>query len=180
MFTIQFPDVELFNNETQTFSTAKGREITLEHSLKSVALWESKWHKPFFSAEQKTWEQTVSYIQCMTVSKHVDPVLYLGVTPEIVREVNNYIEDPMTATWFTEEKNVSQNREVITAEIVYYWMIALNIPFECQTWHFNRLMTLIKVCNIKNSPKKKMSKQEVYARNRALNAQRRKSMNTRG
>ena len=102
------------------------------------------------------------------------------ITNENINEVNRYIEAPMTATYFSDEKNSKTSREQVTAELIYYWMIALNIPFECQKWHLNRLLTLIKVCNIKNQPPKKRSKKDIMSRNAALNAARRKQLNTKG
>ena len=127
-----------------------------------------------------TSEESIDYIRCMTITQNVDPLVYNSITPEIFNEVQEYIELPMTATWFNDRREGSPSREVITSELIYYWMIALNIPFECQKWHLNRLLTLIRVCNIKNAPPKKMSKREIMERNRALNAMRKKQMHTKG
>ena len=180
MLRITIPAAEYFDENTQTFTQVKEQTLQLEHSLVSLAKWESKWKKPFISKENKTTEETVDYIRCMTLTQNVDPIVYLGINNVIVRQVRDYIDDPMTATWFSEDKNRKSNREVITAEIIYYWMIALNIPPEYQKWHLNRLLTLIRVCNIKNAPSKKMSRKELLSRNRALNATRRQSLNTKG
>ena len=127
-----------------------------------------------------TTEETLDYIKFMTLSKNVDPEVYDHLTDENIYEIKKYIEAPMTATVISEDKSNKGNREVVTAELIYYWMIALQIPFECQKWHLNRLLTLIKVCNIKNSPPKKRSKRDIMSRNTALNAARRKQLNTRG
>ncbi len=116
----------------------------------------------------------------MTLTQNVDPEVYSYLTSSNIDVINQYIDAPMTATTFREEKTGKPNREQVTAEIIYYWMIALNIPFECQKWHLNRLLTLIRVCDIKNSPPKKMSKREIFKRNSALNAARKKQLNTRG
>ena len=116
----------------------------------------------------------------MTLTQNVDPKVYNFLTDENIHDVNAYIEAPMTATWFSNSNTGKQNLEQITAELVYYWMIALNIPFECQKWHLNRLLTLIRVCEVKNSPPKKMSKREILSRNAALNAARRKQLNSKG
>lgn len=180
MLRITIPAAEYFDENTQTFIPIKQQTLQLEHSLVSLAKWESKWKKPFISKENKTIEETVDYIRCMTLTQNVDPMVYLGINNSIVKQVSDYIDDPMTATWFSEDKNRKGNREIITAELIYYWMIALNIPPEYQKWHLNRLLTLIRVCNIKNAPPKKMSKKELLHRNRALNAARRQSLQTKG
>lgn len=138
-----------------------------------------KWNKPFLSSNDKTDEEILDYIRCMTVTQNVDKNVYYRLSKENIEKINNYINLPMTATTFS-DKNASRNKETITAEIVYYWMIALNIPFECQKWHLNRLLTLVKVCSVKNTPPKKMSKSEIFNRNRALNASRRKALGSKG
>ena len=154
--------------------------LQLEHSLLSLSKWESKWCKPFFSKDEKTFEQTLDYIKCMTLNKNIQPEVYGKLTTKNIEEINQYIEAPMTATWFPKDNSGKNNREQITNELIYYWMIALNIPFECQKWHINRLLTLIRVCNLKNQPQKKMSAREIASRNKALNEQRKRQMNTRG
>ena len=128
----------------------------------------------------KTVEETLDYIRCMTLTQNVDPNVYKFITEDVMEEINKYIEDPMTATWFAKEDNVKPNREVITSEILYYYMIALNIPFECQKWHLNRLITLIRVCSAKNQPDKKLSKKQALKNQAALNAARRKALNSKG
>lgn len=179
MLQIEIPTIELFDDTNQEFINIKGRVLNLEHSLISLSKWESKWKVPFLETKKLTVEQTIDYIKFMTIDKNVDPNLYKAISQENMDEVTAYIQDSMTATWFN-DRNTAPNREIITAEILYYDMIALNIPFECQKWHLNRLLTLIKVCNIKNSGGKKMKRQEVYEQNRALNEQRRQKMNSKG
>ena len=180
MLRITIPAVEQWDEEKQEFITTKEQTLSLEHSLVSLSKWESKWCKAFLTKQEKTFEETLDYIKCMTLTQNVDPEVYKYLTNENIDEVNRYIEAPMTATYFSEDKNGKTSREQITAEIIYYWMISLNIPFECQKWHLNRLLTLIKVCNIKNTPPKKRSKREIMSRNAALNAARRKQLNTKG
>lgn len=180
MLQITVPAVEMFDDEKQEFITGKEQTLQLEHSLVSLSKWESKWCKSFFSKQEKTYEETLDYIKCMTLTQNVQPEVYTRLTKENVIEIDKYIEAPMTATYFSRERNGQSNRETITSELIYYWMIALNIPFECQKWHLNRLLTLIKVCNIKNKPPKKMSKREIMSRNAALNAARRQQYNTKG
>lgn len=146
-----------------------------------MALWESLWEKPFFSDKPLTVAQTVDYIKCMTLDSNVNPLVYKGITNDIIEKVEQYIRRPMTATWFNDTKEQKPNtKKTITAEIIYYQMTALNIPFECEHWHLNRLLTLIKVCAIKNSPPKKMSKQDARNRNRALNSANRKRFGSKG
>lgn len=179
MLEITIPESELFDEETMTFTKTKAVTLLLEHSLLSISKWESKWKKPFLSSSDKTKEETIDYVRCMTVTKNVPEEAYLGLTNDNLEAVVTYIEDPMTATWFREERS-APSREIVTSELIYYWMIASNIPMECQKWHLNRLLTLIRVCQIKNGPQKKMSKSQLARRNRELNDARRKQFNTRG
>ena len=180
MLRITIPAGEQWDEERQEFISIKEQKLSLEHSLVSLSKWESKWCKAFLTKQEKTLEETLDYIKFMTLTQNVDPEVYNYLTNGNIDEVNRYIEAPMTATYFSEDKNGKTSRESITAEIIYYWMISLNIPFECQKWHLNRLLTLIKVCNIKNTPPKKRSKKEIMSRNAALNAARRKQLNTKG
>lgn len=180
MLQITIPAVELWDERKQEFVTTKEQTLQLEHSLVSLSKWESKWCKAFLSKQEKTFEETLDYIKCMTITQNVNPEVYNYLTNENIEEINKYIEAPMTATYFSDDKTVKPSREQITAELIYYWMIALNIPFECQKWHLNRLLTLIRVCNIKNQPPKKRSIKEIMSRNAALNAARRKQLNTKG
>lgn len=181
MLQIKIPITpEGWDEAKNEFVEAREQVLQLEHSLVSLSKWESKWCKSFFSKQAKSYEETVDYIKCMTVTKNVDPEVYNHLTTANIAQINQYIESPMTATYFSEDKNGKSSKETVTSELIYYWMIALNIPFECQKWHLNRLLTLIRVCNIKNQPPKKMSKREIMSRNHALNAARRQQYNTRG
>lgn len=180
MLKLNIPAGDIWDEENQEFSHSDGKIILLEHSLVSLAKWESRWKKPFFSKEQKTRAQTIDYIRCMTITPDVDRKLYRTLTEKDIDTVNQYINDPMTATTFASRGPEKPSREIITAELVYYWMTALQIPFECQHWHFNRLMTLIRVCNIKNQPKDKRSKKDIMSQNARLNAERRKKLGSSG
>lgn len=180
MLQIKILGKELYDEKTEEFFETKDQILVLEHSLVSLSKWESKWRKPFLTNEKKTFEETIDYIRCMTITQNVDPTIYSFINSEIISQVNNYIEEPMTATTFSKKIPGGINREIITAEIIYYWMVTFNIPFECQKWHLNRLLTLINVCNIKNQPAKKMSKRELLENNRALNSARRNRINTKG
>ena len=176
--------VELYDENTEMFVMTKGlkeQTLQLEHSLLSLSKWESKWCKPFLTNQEKTREETIDYIKCMTLTQNVDPEAYNYLTEENMKQIKEYIEAPMTATSFSDDKKAKGGREIVTAELIYYWMIALQIPFDpCQKWHINRLLTLVKVCNIKNAPPKKMSKREIMSQNAAINAARRQKLNSRG
>lgn len=180
MLSITIPGGELYDSKNNEFYEVKEKSLSLEHSLVSLSKWESKWHKPFLSKEKKTNEEMLDYIRCMTLTQNVSKRDYYRLTEKEFNEIEHYINDPMTATTFREDPNKPKSSKIITAEIIYYWMISLNIPMECQKWHLNRLITLIKVCNIENGPKKKMSKKDIYARNRSLNAARKRAMHTNG
>lgn len=170
---------EQWDEQNQTFIPAKFQILRLEHSLVSLSKWESKWQKPFLNKQDKTHEEIMDYIKCMTLTQNVDPDVYDHLDNNNIIAINDYIDSPMTATTFNEQGGRA-NREIVTSEIIYYWMIALNVPFECQKWHLNRLLTLIKVCNIKNQPPKKMSNKDIMSRNTALNKARRQRLNSKG
>lgn len=164
----------------QEFVEAKTQTLQLEHSLVSISKWESKWCRSFLSKSEMTVEETLHYIKCMTLNKNVDPEVYNHISMSNIEDIKKYIAAPMTATHFYEQENKKPNRDVVTSELIYYWMITLNIPVEFEKWHLNRLLTLIQVCNIKNQPPKKMGKYEQASRNRALNAARRQQLNSKG
>lgn len=181
MLQITIPATEMWDEINERFVRTKEQTLSLEHSLVSVSKWEAKWHKSFLSSkEPKTMEETLDYIMCMTLTQNVNPEVYSRLSRENFKAINDYIENPMTATQIYENKGGGHNQEKITSELIYYWMIALNIPMECQKWHLNRLLTLVRVCNIKNKPPKKMSKRQLMSRNASLNAARRQRMNTSG
>ena len=179
MLRITIPGIEYYDEEKNEFIYYDEHTIDLEHSLVSISKWEAKWCKPFLNGKDKSVEEILDYVRCMSITDGIPDEVYSRLTEDNLKAINEYIGNPMSATTFANERP-SGGREIITSEIIYYWMVAFNIPFECQHWHLNRLLTLVKVCNIKNNPPKKMSKQEILSRNRALNEARKKEMNTRG
>ena len=192
MIKVLVPPHEEWVESIQKFvGTDRPYELTLEHSLVSISKWEQKWHKPFLSEDDKTYEETCDYVRCMNLTEDVPDDVFYSLPTNVVDKVNAYIKDSATATWFSDDNKKTpgasphrHKKEVITSEIVYYWMIELNIPESFQYWHFNRLMTLIKVIDIKHQEAdpnaKKMSRSELLSHNAKLNAARRKAMHSKG
>ena len=179
MLKLTIDAVEYYDEATEEFVYTRPKTLQLEHSLVSLSKWESKWKKPFLTDDPKTTEETIDYIRCMTITQNVDPEVYTRLTRENLSAVNDYIGNSMTATTLNREKPKG-TKTIVTSELIYYWMIALNVPFECQKWHLNRLLTLINVCDVKSAPPKKMSRRELAERNRALNEERRHALKTKG
>lgn len=180
---IFIPGGQKWDEVNEKFITTKDATITLKHSLLSISKWEAKWHKPFLDKESKTDVELLDYIKCMTLTQNVDPNVYINLTKTNMEEIVAYIDDPMTATWFSKtDPNNRASREVVTSELIYYWMIANNIPSEYQKWHLNRLITLIRVCSVKNAPppNKKTPKSDLARQRTALNNARRAQYNSKG
>lgn len=180
MLKIKLPGQEFFDDKAQEFVEIGSIELELEHSLVALSKWESIWEKPFLGPDKKTSEETLSYIHCMVVSPEIPIEDLYRLSEENIKDINEYINAKMSATWFNELTNRKTSREVHTAEIIYYWMLTLQIPTECETWHLGRLFTLIKVVNEKNAPKKKVPRRDVLQSYAQLNAQRRAQLNTSG
>lgn len=181
MLLLTLPAIEGWDEKKEEFvDLVKETTLQLEHSLVSISKWESKWHKPFLLDNNKTDVELMDYIKCMTVTQNVKPETYERITADQMDQIRKYINDPMTATTFSDEKENKRSREIVTAEIIYQWMIALQIPPQYEKWHLNKLLTLIKVCNIKSQPPKKQNKRDILLRNSALNEARRKKLNSKG
>ena len=176
MLQIELKTREFYDEINNRFFTIKGRKLTLEHSLISISKWESKHKKYFFSREPKTIEESVSYIKCMTVTPNVQQEVYYLVTDEVLEKVNDYINDPMTASKI-KLTGGRHNGEQVSSELIYYWMIEFGIPFKCEKWHFGRLWALISICSKKSKPKKKIGKQKVLSDMVSMNEKRLRRMN---
>ena len=170
---------ELFDEATWSFIEIKPTVIQLEHSLLAISKWESKWKKPFMSTEQKTEEEFRDYVRCMTINRNVDPNVYLRLTAADYKKIDEYIHDPMTATTFHGTQSKKSSSKQITSELIYYWMVQAQIPFDAEKWHLNRLMTLIRIYSVENDPKK-MSKKDIYKSNRAINEARKAKYHSKG
>lgn len=182
MLQITIPATEKWDEVKEEFVYSKAYTIRLEHSLVSLSKWESVYCKPFLSKNKMTIMESIDYVRFMTLTQNVPPEAYYNLTEANMKAIEAYIDAPMTATWFSEEEKTKAlpSRRVITSELIYSWMISLNIPLEWEKRHLNRLLALIKVCNIESQPPKKRSKRDLLTRNRELNAERRKKLNTTG
>lgn len=177
MLTVTIPAVnDGWDPVNEEFIQTKETTLQMEHSLLSISKWEGIWREPFMSFNEKhpmTYEQSLSYYKCMTITKNVPDVVFRAIPPEVVKQITAYINDTPTATTITHHGKQSKKQEIITAELIYFWMVSYQVPFECQKWHLNRLLTLLEVCSIKNNPDDKMSKKEALAHQKALNNARR-------
>ena len=181
MLTITISGDELFDEANNKFVSGEAiATVNLEHSLVSLSKWESKYEVPFLSSGEKTTDQIVSYIHLMVISPGVTPEILSQLSQTNLEQINAYIESKQSATTFGLMPERKGRGETITSELIYYWMVAFNIPFECQHWHLNRLFSLIRICNVKQSKPKKINRSEIAARNRELNAQRKAQLGTTG
>lgn len=181
MLTIIVSEVPVFDDDAQEFKTQGGVEVELEHSLVSLSKWESKFEKPFLSSEDKSHEEIVEYVRCMALDPKTPPELFLTLSEANFEDINSYLEAKQTATWFSDAPGAPKARQqIITSELIYFWMISFEIPFSCETWHLNRLFTLIRIANAKTATPEKMTRSQIAERNRELNAQRRAQLKTTG
>lgn len=179
MLEISVPAKEFYDETNQVFVYTRPTVLQLEHSLISVSRWESKWKKPFLSDKDKTVAETLDYIRCMTINGHVDPNVYMALSAEDQKKISEYISDEQTATKIYRMKEAPAPKRTITSELVYSWMVMYNIPFECQKWHFSRLLKLIEVLEV-NTSNQKMSRGETMRSNAALNRARRAKLHSKG
>jgi hypothetical protein len=180
MLTIMVGSTTSYDEQEEKFVEQGGEAIQLEHSLVSLSKWEAIHEKPFLGKETNTPEEVFSYIECMLLTENPPGDLRQRLSQANIDAVNEYINAKMTATWFSDQPGAPRTSEIITAELIYYWMTVFQIPFECENWHLNRLFTLIRVCNNKQGKPKKMSKSELVARQRELNARRKAELGTKG
>lgn len=179
MLEITVEPLEFYDEIREEFINTKRTVLRLEHSLVSISKWETIYKKPFLTKDEKTIDEFLDYIKCMTITQNVDPNVYYALTEDQLLQVNSYIGESFTATWFREEKH-PPSKQIVTSELVYYWMTSYNIPWEAAKWHFSRLMTLIRIFNVKSQPDKKMSKTAAMRQQRSLNAARRAKSGSRG
>lgn len=180
MLTLIVPGIEMFDEQSDEFVTQGDVQLELEHSLVSLSKWESIHEKPFLGSDNKSAEEILEYVKCMILTPNPPVGILHKLSRENFDQINVYIDAKMTATWFSEAPGAPKSRDVVTSELVYYWMTVFQIPFSCETWHLNRLFTLIRICNVKQSKPKKMTRSEIAARNRELNEQRKAQLGTKG
>ncbi len=180
MLKILVTPTELYDNETNTFTNTEEFEVELEHSLLSLSKWEAKHQKPFLAAGKMTDDEILDYVMCMCLTESVTREMVKGGSDQIFREVNEYINSSQSATTFGEMPEKRGRGEVITSELIYYWLVAFTIPFECETWHLNRLFSLIRICNMKNSKPKKVAPGEAARQRKELNDKRKAEWGTSG
>ena len=179
MLKLHIESRDFYDDDKGEFITVPGLDLTLEHSLYTISKWESRWMKPFLSKTERTDDEMLDYILCMDITGNLKMSNILNITTTDLNRITQYINAKMTATTIS-DNDKSNSKEIVTSELIYYWMIALQIPLECEHWHINRLITLIKICNIKNSPKKKQNTQAAMAEQRRLNKERRMQHNSTG
>ena len=171
---------QLYSESENRFYKVPETTIELEHSLVALSKWESKWHKPFLTKEEKTREEALDYIRCMCLTPNVEPWVFNALGNDQIKQITEYIDNPMTATTVKSMQQQKHSSEIVTSELIYYWMNEGNISSECDKWHLNRLFKLIEVTAIKRQPDKKMTRRDTMAQNRSLNAARRARHGSRG
>lgn len=183
MLTIDIPEQDIFDESTSTFYKVKAQKLHFEHSLAAIAKWEAKWHTPFMDNKEKNMVQLVDYIRCMCVDTDVDPIVFKGLSRKHMVMVEEYIKDPMTASWIDDSKKKPKPKthaEVMTSELMYFYMSQAQIPYECQNWPLPRLVMLLRIAGEKMSTNNKMSKRDIMNQQASLNAIRRAKTGSKG
>lgn len=179
MLKITVGDKEVYDESIQEFKAQGGVVLELEHSLVSLSKWESEFEKPFLTNDPKSGLEIIGYVRAMCLRPDIQETVFQKLSGENFQEINSYIDSKMSATWFN-EKQSERSREVVTSELIYYWMTVYRIPFTCETWHLNRLFTLIRICNVKQDKPKPMTRAEQASEQRRINAERRARFNSTG
>lgn len=180
MLKIIVPGEEYYDEKLESFSTVGDFTLELEHSLAALSKWEQKWEKPFLGLKEPTNEELLYYLKSMAITPDVPEIIWNKLSSENVKDINEYINRKMTATWFREDSNLNRSSEIITADIIYYWMITFNIPLDCENWHLSRLFTLIKTYSAKQTKEKKLSPKQLAEQRSRLNAERKAKLGTTG
>lgn len=181
MLSLVVPAMELYDSEREEFVYTKPVSFEIEHCLLAMSRWESKWKKPFLSPDEKTSDEVIDYIRCMTMSDNVPDDVYNRLPYDVIEQINDYVDAPHSATTIRNQEGSGRVRnEIVTTEVIYYWMTAFGIPFECETWNLDRLLKLIEICLIKSQPAKKMPKAQVRQMYDSLNKARRSKLHSKG
>lgn len=179
MYPLTLPDFEAYNSETNEFVSIKGKTYKLEHSLISISKWESKWHRPFLSPTDgpRTPAETLDYVRCMCINDEIPESVLPYISRDEMDKIMKYINDPMTATTFSKRRKQRAARNsstFVTSEVLYWQMSMFSIPYKCEQWHLNRLLTLLRVCEEKGQTPQKMSERDILRQYASANAARRK------
>lgn len=177
MLKLLIDSFDVWDDNSQEFITYDKKTICLEHSLLSVSKWESIYKKPFLNESEKSPQEVIDYFKCMLIDES-DSVYLNNISDKDVQKIQEYIEDPMTASWVSGD--TSRDRSVITSELIYYWMVSAQIPFETERWHLNRLLMLIRIFGEKTNPSRKKSRAQIIEEQRRLNNERRAKLGTNG
>lgn len=183
MLRIEIEGTQLWDEENEQFIVTEPMKLYLEHSLVSISKWESVYRRPYLFPQTFSKKETIDYIKCMCLDNDISDDVFYAIygNSKLMKEIDDYINSSPTATTINDnDTKKHRNSEKITSELIYYWMVANEIPFECENWHIERLLTLIQVCNVKNRPPKKQSMKDIYARNKSLNAARRAKHHSKG
>lgn len=180
MITIDLGTLEYYDSEKNEFVYEEGGKVRFEYSLKMLYEWEGKWKKAFLKGNKNlTTEEAVDFYIMMAL----DPIDKKFMTGEAMETLSKYVNDPQTATTFADGQNGNTSPskgKIFTSEELYAMMITSNVPLDFENRNLNRLITILRVISVQNTPPKKMSKNDIYRQNAALNAERKARLNTKG